>query len=118
MRILLVDDDPLILDSLLEVLSFDGHDVCTASGAAAALDIFRAGSDGAVFDVVITDLGMPGINGLQLIHEIRGLSRSVRVILLTAWGASAREDAEYPASIDYLISKPVRLDELRAALAA
>lgn len=118
MRVLLVDDDPLVLDSLLEVLSFDGHDVCVAGGASAALEIFEAARDNGAFDAMITDLGMPGINGLQLIKQVRGMSRSVRIILLTGWGASARDDANYTDSIDYLIAKPVRLEELRAALAA
>jgi DNA-binding response OmpR family regulator len=117
MRVLLVDDDPLILDSIAEVLNFDGHDVAVASNGRAALDCFSAALETAApFEVVVTDLGMPQINGIQVANEIRALSRTVRIILLTGWGERAREDREFPETVDHLLAKPVRIHELRAAL--
>ena len=72
MRILLVDDDPLILDSIAEVLSFDGHDVVVAANGQAGLACFVAAQESDVpFDAVVTDLGMPVLNGIQVANEIR-----------------------------------------------
>jgi DNA-binding response OmpR family regulator len=117
MRVLLVDDDPLILDSIAEVLTFDGHDVAVASNGRAALDCFSAALESQVpFEVVVTDLGMPQLNGIQVANAIRALSGTVRIILLTGWGERAREDSEFPGSVNRLLAKPVRIHELRAAL--
>ena len=117
MRVLLVDDDPLILDSIAEVLSFDGHDVAIASNGQTALDCFSAAMEtSAPFEVVVTDLGMPVVNGIQLANGIRALSGTVRIILLTGWGERARDDDDYPDTVDHLLGKPVRIEELRAAL--
>ena len=117
MRVLLVDDDPLILDSIAEVLSFDGHDVAVASNGRAALDCFSAALDSASpFDAVVTDLGMPVVNGIQVANEVRALSGTVCIILLTGWGERAREEREFPRTVNHLLAKPVRIDELRAAL--
>jgi DNA-binding response OmpR family regulator len=117
MRVLLVDDDPLILDSIAQVLDFDGHDVAVASSGRAALDRFSAALDtDAPFEAVVTDLGMPQVNGIQVANEIRALSGTVRIILLTGWGERARENHDFPETVNHLLAKPVRIHELRAAL--
>jgi DNA-binding response OmpR family regulator len=117
MRVLLVDDDPLILDSIAEVLSFDGHDVAVASNGQAALDCFSAALDtSSPFEVVVTDLGMPVVSGIQVANEVRALSGSVRIILLTGWGERARDEKDFPDTVNHLLGKPVRIEELRAAL--
>jgi len=117
MRVLLVDDDPLILDSIAEVLSFDGHDVAVASSGQAALACFSAALASDVpFEAVVTDLGMPVLNGIQVANGIRALSGTVRIILLTGWGEQARDHQDFPRTVDYLLGKPVRVHELRAAL--
>jgi len=78
MRVLLVDDDPLILDTIAEVLSYDGHDVAVASDGQAALDCFSAALDtSSPFEVVVTDLGMPRVNGIQVANRIRAPMRGV-----------------------------------------
>lgn len=117
MRVLLIDDDPLILDSIAEVLSFDGHDVAVAGNGHAALACFSAAlSTDTPFEAVVTDLGMPVLNGIQVANEVRALSDSVRIILLTGWGERAREEKEFPSTVNHLLAKPVRIHELRAAL--
>jgi DNA-binding response OmpR family regulator len=117
MRVLLVDDDPLILDSIAEVLAFDGHEVAVASNGRAALDCFSAAlATESPFEVVVTDLGMPLLNGIQVANQVRSLSGSVRIILLTGWGERAREEKEFPTTVNHLLAKPVRIEELRAAL--
>jgi DNA-binding response OmpR family regulator len=117
MRVLLVDDDPLILDSIAEVLAVDGHDVEVASNGRAAVDRFSAALETPEpFDAVVTDLGMPLLNGIEVANEVRALSGKVRIILLTGFGERSREPPEVPRTVDRLLGKPVRISELRAAL--
>lgn len=81
--VLIVDDEPYVRDSLARVLRRDGFTVRTAEDAASALDT-RA-FEGA--DVVITDLRMPGLDGLQLLQRIRGHEPDLPVIVLTGHGS-------------------------------
>jgi CheY-like chemotaxis protein len=119
MKVLLVDDDPLILDSIAEVLSFDGHDVAVAANGRVALACFSAALEmQSPFDVVVTDLGMPVLNGIQVANQIREMSRTVSIILLTGWGERAREEKDFPPTVNHLLAKPVRIHELRDALAS
>jgi PAS domain S-box-containing protein len=118
MRILIVDDDPLLLKSLRDTLEGDGHSVTAASGGQAGIDAFVAThNDGRRFDVVITDLGMPYVDGRQVATAIRGTSATTPIILLTGWGQRLTDDAEIPPHVDRVLNKPPRLSELRPALA-
>lgn len=114
MRILVVDNELSVLNSMRTVLEFDGHAVSGASGGQAGIDMFIAALSGAEpFDAVITDLSMPGVDGRQLAHAVKSISPTTPVILLTGWGAQVQD----PAGVDCVIGKPPRLQELRAALA-
>jgi signal transduction histidine kinase len=118
LRILLIDDDPALLTSLRSTLENDGHFVTTADGGQAGLDIFQqALRDTLPFEVVITDLGMPYVDGRQVIASVRATSPRTPIILLTGWGQQMDRDHEAPPQVDRLLSKPPRLRELRAALA-
>jgi PAS domain S-box-containing protein len=118
MRILLVDDDPLLLKSLRDALEGDGHSVTAASGGQAGIDAFVAThNDGRRFDVVITDLGMPYVDGRQVASAIKGTSATTPIIMLTGWGQRLTDDAEIPPHVDRVLNKPPKLSELRPALA-
>jgi signal transduction histidine kinase len=117
LRILLVDDDPLLLESLREILEGDGHAVVAASGGQEGIDSFRAGSDaGKPFAVVITDLGMPHVDGRQVASAIKATSAATPVILLTGWGRRLAAEGDAPPHVDCVLAKPPRLAELRAGL--
>jgi CheY-like chemotaxis protein/anti-sigma regulatory factor (Ser/Thr protein kinase) len=113
MRILVVDDDPLLLQSLREFLEADGHTIITASGGQEGIDLFR---EGGTFDLVITDLGMPYIDGRAVAHAIKLASPDMPIVMLTGWGKRMTSENEVPAHIDCVLSKPPKLYELRAAL--
>jgi len=115
LRILIVDDDPLLLKSLRDSLELDGHNVVAASGGEAGIDAFRAAPQG--FDAVITDLGMPYVDGRKVAEAVKTGAPSTPVILLTGWGQRLMADSEIPAHVDRVLSKPPKLRELRAALA-
>jgi signal transduction histidine kinase/ActR/RegA family two-component response regulator len=118
LRILLVDDDPLLIKSLQDTLVEDGHVITATHGGQAGIDAFSAAQQRAeVFDMVITDLGMPHVDGRKVASSIKGLSPITPVILLTGWGQRLLAANDIPAHVDKLLSKPPRLHELRAALA-
>lgn len=120
LRILLVDDDPILLKSLRETLEQDGHTILTANGGKQGLDIFQASiaaTGRATISVVITDLGMPHVDGRSVARGVKQASRDTPVILLTGWGERLIADGDAPANVDRVLSKPPRLRELRKALA-
>jgi CheY-like chemotaxis protein len=118
LRLLLVDDDPVLLKALGDTLSADGHVVTTAHDGRAGIDAFAAANGGGTpFAAVITDLGMPKIDGWKVAAEIKALSPSTPVILLTGWGQGLLADADIPRHVDQLLSKPPKLREIREALA-
>jgi PAS domain S-box-containing protein len=118
LHILLVDDDPLVLKSLRDALENDGHEVVTAEGGLAGIDEFSAALDsGKRFDLVITDLGMPYVDGRKVAARTRQLDGAVPVIMLTGWGHRLIATDEKPEHVDRVLSKPPKISELRATIA-
>jgi PAS domain S-box-containing protein len=117
LRILSVDDDPLLIKSLRDALEADGHAVVTANGGQEGIDAFRAAEErDERFAVVITDLGMPYVDGRKVASAIKNDSPSTPVILLTGWGQRLVAEGEIPPHVDRVLNKPPKLRELRAAL--
>jgi CheY-like chemotaxis protein len=118
LRILIVDDDPMMLKSLCDSLRLDGHAVVTANGGQAGIDAFRADRlHNETFDVVITDLGMPNVDGRKVAGAVKAIAGATPVILLTGWGQRLVAAGEVPAHVDRVLSKPPKLRDVRAALA-
>ena len=116
-RLLLVDDDALILESLGNTLGSDGHFIVTADGGQAGIDTFAASLvDGKHFAAVITDLGMPHVDGRRVAAAIKAASPTTPVIMLTGWGQRLMDDHEMPQDVDRVLNKPPTLAELRKAL--
>jgi PAS domain S-box-containing protein len=119
MRILIVDDDPLVLKSLRDTLEADGHCVTTADGGQAGIEAFvSAQAQGNPFPVVITDLGMPYVDGRQVSGRIKAAAPATIILLLTGWGQRLVAEGEIPPHVDRVLSKPPKLRELREALQA
>jgi two-component system, NtrC family, response regulator AtoC len=105
-RILLVDDDPGVLFALSELLEAQGAEVLTAASGAEALLRLEG------VDVVVTDLAMPGMTGLELLEQIRARDRELPVILITAHGSERTAVAAMKkGAYDYL-TKPFDNDEV------
>ena len=116
LNILLVDDEPLVLRVLCNILERDGHRVQTANGGQEGIDALRdAIASGTRIDVVVTDLGMPRVDGHRVASEVKALSPSTPVILLTGWGHGLGGDSM--PHVDRVLSKPPMRAELRDALA-
>ena len=118
LRILLIDDDPIILKSLRDTLEGDGHFVEAADGGQRGIDAFRAENErGEPFAAVITDLGMPQIDGRAVANAIKSMRSETSVILLTGWGHRMLAENDMPKNVDRVLSKPPKLAILRCTLA-
>lgn len=116
--ILYVDDEPLLRDALKAVLEHAGHTVVVADGGQLGLEAFReAAQRGEPFDVVITDLGMPYVDGRLVARTVKQESPETPVILLTGWGQRLQAESQIPAYVDDMLCKPLRVDALTRALA-
>ena len=111
-RILLVDDDQRLLTVLSDMLRDGGHAVTTATNGEEAVAQF----DPAQHDVVITDLGMPRMNGWEVAERVKTRAPNTAVFLLTGWGegVTASDSSRF---VDQVIAKPISADALLEQLA-
>ena len=110
LRILAVEDEPEVLDVLRAMLTIAGHTVFAAASGREALDLFEREP----VDLVLTDLGMPGMTGLALAEELKR-RRAIPVLLLTGWADEL--DATTAPSVDLVVAKPFTRERLFEALA-
>ncbi len=119
MKILIVDADPMLLKSLRDALESDGHEVTSASGGQAGIDAFlEAHAAGRAYPVVITDLGMPHVDGSKVAAAVKAMLPTTLVLMLTGWGRRLIVEGEMPPGVDAVLSKPPKVSDLRAALSA
>jgi len=113
LRLLVVDDDPAVLHSTDAVLKLKGHRITAADGGQAGIDALRAAHDaGEPYDLIITDLGMPYVDGNQVAQTAKELFPETPVVLLTGWGRRMATDEEARAHVDFVLPKPLDLNEL------
>lgn len=114
-RILLVDDEPLLRDSLTIALQRAGHTVTVAQNGAAALKLLA----GKTFDVIVTDILMPEMDGLEMIIRIRKDSGNVRIIAMSGGGRTRNMNMlEFATSFgaDAVLAKPFLPKQLIASV--
>jgi CheY-like chemotaxis protein len=112
-RVLVVDDQPPILDLISEVLLLLGHEVVTAADGAEGAEVFEHDP---TFDLVITDLLMPRLSGWELAQRLRAANPAVAIIVMA--GSLDPTDLERARAVGVeLLQKPVRLRDLQAAIA-
>jgi PAS domain S-box-containing protein len=118
-RILIIDDDPLLLRSLQDALESDGHQVVAANGGQAGINTFvESHAEGRPFPVVITDLGMPNVDGRKVASTIKAAVPATLLLMLTGWGRRLVAEGDIPPGVDEVLSKPPKLIDLRNALAS
>ena len=107
-RLLVVDDEDLFRNSLVKLLTMEGYSVLSASDGNEALGLIKENK----FQLVITDLKMPGMNGMELIQEIQKLSPDTKVVIITAHGEwNTYLEAMERGAFEYL-NKPINKDDL------
>ena len=117
LRVLCVDDEELIRQLLDDCLTHYNHRVTTVAGGKDGLESIRkAALQQQSFDVVITDLGMPQMDGHQLARLIKAEFPSIPIIMMTGWGAMMKEDGEAAPAVDALVEKPPQMEELNNLL--
>jgi two-component system cell cycle response regulator CpdR len=112
-QILVVDDEPAVCDAIKMMLKFDGHEVQTANGSKAALFLLEQGK----FDLIIMDYSMPGMKGDELAAVIKQRLPHQPIIMITAYAEMLKSSSDPLPGVDFILSKPFSLADLREAIA-
>ncbi len=107
-NILIIDNEPPVRNLLARLLKMEGHDVATADQGPEGVAAFKKGK----FDIVITDLGMPGMSGWQVAREVKKLNPTVCVVLTTGWSVEMTPEERKEQGIDHVIAKPFDMPQL------
>lgn len=117
LNILCIDDEPQVLQLLTDCLTPLGHRVTTALTGQNGLELFRtARTKNKPYEAVITDLGMPGLDGRQVAKAIKTDSPHMPIIMMTGWGAAIKQDNEQVPEVDCVIEKPPNIKRLHETL--
>jgi signal transduction histidine kinase len=108
LSVLVVDDEPAVRTLLMDILDALGHRSVGYGSGEEALAGFRRGR----FDLVLTDLGMPGMNGWQLCQSLRALDAGVTIAFVTGWGEEVDLEHAGRAGADTVVAKPFSLEDL------
>ena len=111
-RVLVVDDEPLVSDSVMRMLQAYGHAVETAPNAEVALTLYEKNK----FDLVIIDYAMPGMKGDSLAEIIKQRDAGQRILMITASAETLRTSSTALAAVDSVVSKPFQFEEFRDAV--
>ena len=112
LRILVIDDEPMVRELVTEYVTADGHVVESATNGREGLEKFHAG----VFDFVITDRAMPEMNGDEVARAIKRATPSMPVVMLTGLGDLINADGSLPQDVNRVLSKPVNRIDLQRIL--
>ncbi|HEU4597902.1 MAG TPA: hybrid sensor histidine kinase/response regulator, partial [Pyrinomonadaceae bacterium] len=107
-RMLVVDDEPSVRELLRELLEAEGHAVELASNAFEALSMFRASK----FDVIFTDIGMPGMSGWELARAVRSMDAEIPLAVITGWGDEVGSERQKDAGVDCVVTKPFTAERI------
>lgn len=113
-KILVVDDEPAIRQALHSTLTPLGFNVQEASGADKALSLFRRQQ----YDVVLLDINMPGVGGIEACRAFRRLSRRLPILMLTVRDCTGEKIEAFDAGADDYVTKPFHVGELIARIRA
>src|SRR5687768_6731085 len=117
MRILIVDDDPLILESLQPILEAEGHSVTACCGGQDGIDAFKLARGGLdPYGLVITDARMPHVAGHRVVTAVKEMSPTTPVIILTGAPEQHVSGNDGPFREDFVLRKPADMRALRAAV--
>jgi CheY-like chemotaxis protein len=108
-RILVVDDDENIREMLKDFLNLEGYKTVLAKDGEEALKIFSEQG----FDMVITDLGMPGMSGWEVNKCIKAMKPEIPVVIITGWGAQLSPEELKKNKVNWILSKPFNLDQFK-----
>lgn len=111
-RVLIVDDNHALADNLAELLEDEGYATLTAYSGEQAVEV----AAGHPFDIVLTDIRMPGMNGVELVKRLSTINERAIFLLMTAYTSDAMLGEALRAGVRAILNKPVDLSELLARL--
>ena len=111
-KILVVDDSEEVREVLRELLSRHGYTVVTAPDGESGLVELETRA----FDMAMVDLGLPGISGLEVAHRLRQRWPATRIALMTGYGDRMGPEDAQTKGVDFVLSKPFSLDQLRSVV--
>ncbi len=111
-RLLLIDDDKTALDGLVKILAHDGYPVSGVLSGYEALNLLSRKN----FDIIVTDMKLPGMGGLPLIHELRKKEELIAIVVITAYSSVKTAVAAIKCGADDYLTKPVNIEELTLVL--
>ena len=110
--ILVIDDDDRVRTLLRDILVFGGHQVIEASDGILGMQYLEQGK----FDMVLTDLGMPVMNGWEVAKWVKRKTPQTPVGLITGWGINLEEEKIKESGVDLIIGKPFQVNEILEAV--
>ncbi|MDP2756669.1 MAG: response regulator [Desulfurivibrionaceae bacterium] len=112
MRLLVVDDEPIVGKRLKQVFGKIGFEIETYTDSAAALAAIAEKP----FDIVVTDLKMEGIDGIEVLKRVRAMNPKTRVIIITGYASPDTAELAGQEGVFAFLAKPFRLDELKQVI--
>ena len=113
-RVLVIDDEPFVRDTLGEILRQQHHQVVVANDGVSGLARFSESP----FDLVMTDLAMPGMSGWQVAQAVKAARPQVPVVLVTGWGVEVQPDELETHGIARVMTKPFRFEDVQEIVAS
>lgn len=111
-NVLVIDDDENIRQVMGDMLEFLGHKAALASSGEEGIDLFKQTQ----FDIVVTDLGMPGISGWEVSRLCKSLKPEVPVVMISGWGHQIDEDMVKQGQLDGILAKPFEMNKIKSVI--
>ena len=111
-RLLLIDDDEIALNLLQNFLQEEGHEINSTADGPQGIALFKQRRP----DVILLDLGLPSMNGLEVLHRIKSIDPAATVIIITGLGSEEAEQVARGYGATAFLRKPLDLDDLEAAI--
>ena len=111
-RILVIDDEDLVRGLLADILSQNRHQVMVAKNGEEGIRLFKENK----FDMVLTDLGMPGMSGWEVCRGIKEIDPNIPVGMITGWGAEVNLKKREEHGVDFVVSKPFDFEQILKAV--
>ena len=111
--VLLIDNEPAVREAFMRLLALYGHRVTTAESGEKGIAAFKAGK----FDVVFTDLGMPGMSGWDVAREVKKIDPKSLVVLITGWPIDLNSQKSKEMGVDRVVSKPMDMPQVLGLIA-
>jgi CheY-like chemotaxis protein/anti-sigma regulatory factor (Ser/Thr protein kinase) len=112
-RVMVVDNEPRVASLVEEILAVDQHTVVVAYSGEEAMSKFQPGE----FDLLLCDVAMPGMSGLEVSRAIRALDPQVAVVLITGWGQDRTSLGAGRDVVDFVVAKPLDVEKIRSLVA-